>query len=255
MGSLAGCLPRAVFGAALTARPLSRAGLVVPWHGKGHQLSTRHRHSAPSGRENCLAAQMQPGDRRRGWLAGCARERRRRSPNIGGDGPASTQAPEADDATTQTAYEEVAEVALQTPAAPEPAVVVVRRKRWQSFLIALASLVFIGVVALCVMLAGGAVLHAFTVHKHVDLFAAFHNQWVVDVLLGIAVLWVLPPIRGGSGPSHRCPKSNRHGQPEGTEDGGAIVTVQLDGPGPKPSPGQLRTGQSRRFRVTHDQYH
>ena len=69
----------------------------------------------------------------------------------------------------------------------------VRLKRWQSFLIAVGSLVLVFGFGLAVMLVGGAVVHAVDPGRHVDTFAAFHNQWIVGVLLGIAVLWLLPP--------------------------------------------------------------
>ncbi|MGH9029546.1 MAG: hypothetical protein ACRDV4_08020 [Acidimicrobiales bacterium] len=86
MGPLAGRWRRAVFGAALIAGPLSGAVLTAPGHREGHHFSAGHRHSAPSGRKNCFAAQVQPADRRRGSLVGCAHERRRRSSNAGGNG-------------------------------------------------------------------------------------------------------------------------------------------------------------------------
>ena len=69
----------------------------------------------------------------------------------------------------------------------------VRLKRWQSFLIAVGSLVLVFGLGLVVMLVGGAVVHAVDPGRHMDTFAAFHNQWIVGVLLGIAVLWLLPP--------------------------------------------------------------
>ena len=69
----------------------------------------------------------------------------------------------------------------------------VRMKRWQSFAIAVGSLVVIYSLGLGVMLAGGVVIHAVQPAKHVDIFAALHNQRVVGIVLGIAVLWLLPP--------------------------------------------------------------
>ncbi|MGH9920838.1 MAG: hypothetical protein ACRD6W_18460 [Nitrososphaerales archaeon] len=131
---------------------------------------------------------------------------------------------------TQATYEPLA--AVVTTEAPEPAVVVVRRPRWQSFLIAIASLVGIGAVALGVMVAGGAIVHAFIPHKHVDLFAAFHNGWVVGVLLGIAVLWLLPPYPGAKRTIASLSPEQPAATAGGTEGGGPVVTVQIDGPGP-----------------------
>ncbi len=90
---------------------------------------------------------------------------------------------------TDTAVEPVT-----MPSAPEaPGRAEVRLKRWQGFLIALGSLVVIYGLGICVMLLGGVVIHAVKPTRHVDIFAAFHNQWVVGALLGIAVLWLLPP--------------------------------------------------------------
>ena len=85
----------------------------------------------------------------------------------------------------------VEQVAATTPEAP--AKTPVRMPRWQSSLIALGTLVLVFGLGILVMLAGGAVIHALKPTRHVDIFAAFHNQWVVGILLGIAVLWLLPP--------------------------------------------------------------
>ena len=65
--------------------------------------------------------------------------------------------------------------------------------RRQSYLLALGSLVLVYGLGILVMLAGGVVIHAIKPTRHVDIFAAFHNQWVAGALLGIAVLWLLPP--------------------------------------------------------------
>ena len=86
--------------------------------------------------------------------------------------------------------------AVTTPEAPEaqvPARVKVRLTRWQSFGLAAGSLVLVYGLGLVVMLGGGAVVHALKPTRHVDIFAALHDQWVVGILLGIAVLWLLPP--------------------------------------------------------------
>ena len=78
------------------------------------------------------------------------------------------------------------------PPAPEaPGRAEVRLKRWQSFAIAVGSLALVYGLGICVMLLGGVVVHAIKPTRHVDIFAAFHNQWVVGALLGIAVLWRL----------------------------------------------------------------
>jgi len=69
----------------------------------------------------------------------------------------------------------------------------VRLTRVQSFGLALGSLLLVYGLGLVVMLAGGAVIHVLDPARHVDSFAAFHRQWVIGVLLGITVLWLLPP--------------------------------------------------------------
>ena len=79
------------------------------------------------------------------------------------------------------------------PPSAQPAKAELRPERWQSFGIAVGSLAVISGLGICVMLLGGVVIHAVKPTRHVDIFAAFHNAWVVGVLLGIAVLWLLPP--------------------------------------------------------------
>lgn len=118
-----------------------------------------------------------------------------------------------------------------------------RLRRWQSALIAIGSLVVIYAVGVGVMLAGGAVIHAIQPAKHVDIFAALHSQWVVGILLGISVLWLLPPhpwakrvVATGS----REEPAQTAGR---TEDGGdSVATIQFAMSGRDPSTGQLGTG-------------
>lgn len=76
------------------------------------------------------------------------------------------------------------------PATPKPPV---RLSRWQSFGIAVGSLLLVFGFGLGVMLLGGVVIHALKPTRHVDIFTALHNRWVVGALLGITVLWLLPP--------------------------------------------------------------
>ena len=83
--------------------------------------------------------------------------------------------------------------AVTTPEAQVPERPPVRLTRWQSFGLAAGTLVLVYGLGILVMLGGGAVIHALKPTRHVDSFAAFHDQWVVGVLLGIAVLWLLPP--------------------------------------------------------------
>lgn len=101
----------------------------------------------------------------------------------------------------------------------------VRMGRWQRFLIALGVLVVICGVALCVMLAGVAVMHAVKPTRHVDIFFALHSHWVVGVLLGIAVLWLLPPHPWAKRAIARSSRE-QPAQAGGTEDGdGGAFTV------------------------------
>jgi hypothetical protein len=135
---------------------------------------------------------------------------------------------------TGTAVEQVA--ARATPEAP--AKTGVRMPRWQSSLIALGSLVLVFGLAILVMLAGGAVIHAVKPTRHVDIFAALHNQWVVGILLGIAALWLLPPHPWAKR-LIALPSQEQPAEAGRTEDGGGgASTVHLEVPGPGPSTGQ-----------------
>ena len=116
----------------------------------------------------------------------------------------------------------------------------VRLARWQSFLIAVGSLVLVFGFGLVVMLAGGAVVHDVDPGRHMDTFAAFHNPWIVSILLGIAVLWLLPPHPWAKRVVAPSSQEQPAASAGGTEDGsGGTDTVHLDVPGPGPSPGQV----------------
>ena len=122
---------------------------------------------------------------------------------------------------------------VRVPLPPEPpANAEVRLKRWQSFGLAVGSLVLVYGLGLVVMLAGGAVIHAVKPTRHVDIFAALHNRWVDGALLGIALLWLLPPHPWAK----RVIASGSQEQPARagwTEDGGGgASTVRSDVPGP-----------------------
>lgn len=92
---------------------------------------------------------------------------------------------------TQTSFEEFA--ALPTAEVPAPAADHDRLTRWQSLLMAVASLNLIYGVALGVMAAGGTIAHTFDPRRRLDIFMAFHRAWVIGVLLVISLLWLLPP--------------------------------------------------------------
>ncbi len=128
--------------------------------------------------------------------------------------------------------------AVTTPEAPEaqvPARVKIRLTRWQSFGLAAGSLVLVYGLGILVMLGGGAVIHALKPTRHVDIFAALHDQWVVGILLGIAVLWLLPPHPWAK--RLVAPSSQEQPAEAGrSEDGGGgASTVQSEAPGPGPS--------------------
>lgn len=64
---------------------------------------------------------------------------------------------------------------------------------WKGTLFAFGLLVAFYAIALAVMLVGGSIVHALVPKKKVDVFAALHRMWVVGALLGLSVLWLLPP--------------------------------------------------------------
>jgi hypothetical protein len=59
--------------------------------------------------------------------------------------------------------------------------------------IAVLSLVLVAAVALGSMMGSSAVLHLLSPAKQFDAFRALHEPVVVEVLLGLAVIWLLPP--------------------------------------------------------------
>jgi hypothetical protein len=64
---------------------------------------------------------------------------------------------------------------------------------WRSSLLATAGLVFVVGIALGEMAAGGAIIHALVPQRHFDIYFALHQQLVVGSLIGMSLLWLLPP--------------------------------------------------------------
>jgi hypothetical protein len=72
----------------------------------------------------------------------------------------------------------------------------------QSSSIALFSLVLLAAVALGSMVGSAALLHLVSPSKQFNAFRALHEPAVVEVLLGLAILWVLPPHPWAMGERH-----------------------------------------------------
>jgi hypothetical protein len=64
---------------------------------------------------------------------------------------------------------------------------------FEATLIAVVSLLFVAAVALGSMLGSAALLHLISPSRRFDVFLALHEPGVVGVLIGLAVLWLLPP--------------------------------------------------------------
>lgn len=92
-------------------------------------------------------------------------------------------------------------------------------RRWERAVVALGSLVVVYGVGFGVLVAGGAIAHAALPSRHVDLFAALHDQWVVGALLGVSVLWLLPPYPWAK----RVVTSRSREQPAETAGGSVAV--------------------------------
>lgn len=135
----------------------------------------------------------------------------------------------------QACYHHLALVETGAEVIPSPAPEV-RLKRWQSTLIAFGTLILVYGIAFGVTAIGGVVIHAFDPARHVDIFAALHNMWVVGVLLGITVLWLLPPhpwARRVISPDSREQPAWMAGGAEGGGD--RVDAAQFEVPGPEPA--------------------
>lgn len=64
---------------------------------------------------------------------------------------------------------------------------------WKSTLIAFGGLFFVLGLALAEMTGIGSILHALNPARHFDIFYALHQQLVVGSLIGVSLLWLLPP--------------------------------------------------------------
>ena len=62
--------------------------------------------------------------------------------------------------------------------------------------IAVLSLLLVAAVALGSMVGSAELLHLLSPAKQFDTFRALHEPAVVEMLIGLAVLWLLPRIRG-----------------------------------------------------------
>jgi hypothetical protein len=72
--------------------------------------------------------------------------------------------------------------------------------------IAAATLVLVAAVALGSMAGSAGLLHLLSPSKQFDAFRVLHEPIVVEVLLGLALLWLLPPhpwAVGGRGVANR----------------------------------------------------
>jgi hypothetical protein len=71
------------------------------------------------------------------------------------------------------------------------------------------SLVFVSLVALGSMLTSTAVLHLLYPNRHFDDFRALHEPLALGLLLGLAVLWLLPPHPWAMEPVQSEPRKRR----------------------------------------------
>ena len=118
------------------------------------------------------------------------------SPAVTVDGPRRAEAPALDSGSAAMAEPSyggaVAEATTDASTAEGPAGLASPRW-WQGTLFAALLLVAFYGIAIAAMLVGGAVIHAVSPKRHVDVFAALHHLLVVGILLGLSVLWLLPP--------------------------------------------------------------
>ena len=117
-----------------------------------------------------------------------------------------------------------------------------RRRTWKQFGLALSGLAYLAAVAFGTMLLGGGVVHHLVPTRHVDMFAALHNHIVLGVLLGLSVLWLMPPYPWAQ--QEPSTESQDPAQSAGEAEGGGATSVtdlweyragpRLAGPGGAP---------------------
>ena len=64
---------------------------------------------------------------------------------------------------------------------------------WRSTVLALASLILVAAVAVVTMLGAAALVEHLVPSRHFDVFHAVHEPLVLGLLVGLSVLWLLPP--------------------------------------------------------------
>ena len=111
---------------------------------------------------------------------------------------------------------------------------------WHGTLFAAVLLLAFYGIALAVMLVGGAVIHAVSPRRHVDVFAALHHLLVVGILLGLSVLWLLPPHPWARRllapePLERSARRGRRARRGGSVGNAAHAYREPSAPGPSPS--------------------
>lgn len=97
---------------------------------------------------------------------------------------------------TQVSYELPGADVIELPTgagSAQPAAATAQLSWWQGSLLSVVALAGIYGVAIGEMVLLGVIIHSFDPTKVLNIFTALHNQWVVGVLLGITVLWLLPP--------------------------------------------------------------
>ena len=177
------------------------------------------------------------------------------SPAVTVDGPRRAEAPAVGSgsaAVAEPSYggavaEATADASIAGPTAG-PTAGSASTRWWHGTLFAAVLLVAFYGIALAVMLVGGAVIHAVSPRRHVDVFAALHHLLVVGILLGLSVLWLLPPHPWARRllapePAQRSARRGRRARRGGSVGNAAHAYREPSARGPSPSgpaPGATR---------------